>query len=144
MPPNIYFSYFRNIKSSTLDAIIDAEDRGLWTVSDSRAFESLGIMYEDMADNYDMEAPDLISGHREVYHPWDNVVELSERSITSALHEFRHAMQNFGFQHYNDMEEDARGWSISAFRYALPEDFEEAWRNDNIWFLGPYDEDALD
>jgi hypothetical protein len=61
------------------------------------------------------------------YVPYDNTIYLSHFSMTTLLHEYRHAMQCITsmplIDDRNSMEEDARAWSLSLFARACPSRF---------------------
>jgi hypothetical protein len=73
---------------------------------------------------------------REVYYPSEETIGLPKGSLVSFLHEFRHHMQKHRLQANPDIEEDARGWSISMFAEAEPDYFRAAWEDGRIMFMG--------
>ena len=134
-----YYNFFRNLHPDTLEEVRWAKEEGIWRVDEEEGFEILKELGERLSNIYDIPAPTLEKGPREVYYPYREHIEVPKVSLVSYLHEFRHHMQHHGMQHYDDKEVDARGWSMSAFRYALPENFDSAWRRGLIWFLPEYD-----
>ena len=133
-----YHLMFRHIHPKTLDAIRRAKEKGVWRVPEQEGFRILREMFEEISAVYGIPTPSLVKSNYEHYLIPAERIGLPKVSLVSALHEFRHHMQKYGFQHYDDVEVDARGWSISAFRLALPEDFEKAWKRGRIWFMPPY------
>lgn len=133
-----YHTMFRHIHPKTLEAIKRAKERGVWHSSREEGFNILRLMFAEISEVYNIPTPTLIVDRYEYYNIPSETIGLPRVSLVSALHEFRHHMQKYGKQHYNDIEVDARAWSISAFRLALPNDFERAWRNGRIWYLPPY------
>lgn len=135
-----YHLMFRRIHPKTLEAIRDVVRRGLWRVPEDEGFELLRELYRRLSEVYGLPTPKLRKATYEHYFVPTETIGLPKVSLVSALHEYRHHMQKYGKQHYSDPEIDARGWSISAFRLALPEAFERAWRGGRIWFMPPYPE----
>ena len=134
-----YHLMFPDISSSTLEIIRHiVRDRGLWRVSKAEGFELLREMYEKISSVYGFPVPTLYSNTHEVYWVGPETIYLPKVSLVSSLHEYRHHMQKYGRKRFEDIEVDARGWSISAFHYALPEEFDNAWKKGLIWFLPPY------
>jgi len=142
-PPETIKNYhlmFRHIHPKTLEAIRRAKSRGVWRSSREVGFNILRLMFAEISEVYNIPKPTLIVDTYEYYNIPSETIGLPRVSLVSALHEFRHHMQKYGMQHYRDIEVDARAWSISAFKLALPEDFERAWRAGRIWYLPPYRE----
>lgn len=133
-----YHKYFTRIKPRTLEIIREAKNRGIWRVSKEEGFEILRWMFGELSRTYSISVPRLVEASYEHYRILTETIGLPKVSLVSSLHEYRHHMQKYGFQRYADKEEDARGWSISAFRLALPEDFLKAWKANRIWFMPPY------
>jgi len=133
-----YHLMFRNIHRRTLEAIRRAKERGLWRVPEREGFEILRQLFRELSEIYNIPTPRLVKARYEHYHIPSETIGLPKVSLVSALHEFRHHMQKYGYQHYSDVEVDARAWSISAFYLALPEDFDRAWRRGRIWFMPRY------
>jgi len=130
---------FQHIDADALEIIrYTVKDRGLWRVSKEEGFDLIREMYEKISSVYGISVPTLVEDSHEVYWVRPERIGLPKVSLVSSLHEYRHHMQHHGRQHYSDIEVDARGWSVSAFHYALPEDFDSAWRRGLIWFLPPY------
>lgn len=133
---------FQHIDADILEIIrYTVKDRGLWRVSKEEGFDLIREMYEKISSVYGFPTPALVEDSREVYWVTPERIGLPKVSLVSSLHEYRHHMQKHQKQHYSDIEVDARGWSISAFHYALPEDFDSAWRRGLIWFLPQYGSD---
>lgn len=137
--PRQYYEYFQNIDSRTFEAIKEAKEDGVWRVEEDEGFDILRDLASKLADIYNIPTPTLSQGTREVYFPAEEHIKLPRVSLVSFLHEFRHHMQHHGMQHYDRIENDARGWSISAFSYALPSNFDSAWEREMIWFMPSYD-----
>lgn len=134
-----YHTMFPDISSSTLDVIrYIVRERGLWRVEKPEGFDLIREMYEKISSVYGFPTPSLIEDTYEYYFIPLERIGLPKVSLVSCLHEYRHHMQKKGRKRFEDVEVDARGWSISAFHYALPEDFDSAWRRGRIWYLPPY------
>lgn len=130
---------FPDISSSTLEVIrYIVQDKGLWKVEKPEGYDLMREMFEKISSVYSFPIPSLIEDTYEYYFIPMERIGLPKVSLVSSLHEYRHHMQKYGRLRFQDIEIDARGWSISAFHYALPEDFDSAWRRGLIWYLPPY------
>ncbi|MBA7655224.1 hypothetical protein ES703_63123 [subsurface metagenome] len=130
---------FPDISSSTLEVIRHiVTERGLWRVGKDEGFDLIREMFEKVSSVYGFPTPSLIEDTYEYYFKPMERIGLPKVSLVSSLHEYRHHMQKHGRLRFDDVEVDARGWSISAFHLALPEDFNSAWRRGRIWYLPPY------
>lgn len=136
-----YHLMFTRIKNETYEAIQQAVENGLWDVDEDEGFNIIRELYSKLSGIYDIPAPTLIEARREYYIRGNETIGLPKVSLVSCLHEYRHHMQKHGRQHYDDIEVDARAWSISAFKNALPDHFDRAWRNGWIWFMPEYQGD---
>lgn len=134
-----YHLMFPDISSQTLDTVrYIIRDRGLWRVPKEEGFDLLREMFSKISRVYGFPTPGLIeSGHEHYLIPLERI-GLPRVSLVSALHEYRHHMQKYHRKRFEDVEVDARAWSISTFHLALPEDFDKAWRNGRIWYMPPY------
>lgn len=134
-----YQTMFPDISSGTLEVIRHTvTERGLWRVGKEEGFNLIREMYGKISSVYGFPVPTLTESTYEVYWVSPERIGLPKVSLVSSLHEYRHHMQKKGRQRFDDVEVDARGWSISAFNYSLPEDFDSAWRRGLIWYLPPY------
>lgn len=81
------------------------------------------------------------------YVPALNEIRLPYASITTLLHEFRHAMQHHGFDmvesrfdpEHDRHEEDARAWSLSLYHTVRPGLFRRMIENGRIMYVLPDD-----
>ena len=133
---------FTNIKQCALTAVtnIVSVDK-LWSVArqnEEDGFELLRKLGAQLSECYNIPNPKLKKGSYECYWIAAERIELPKVSLVSYLHEYQHHRQKYGAQHYEDHEVDARAWSISCFNYALPQEFDKAWREGKIWYLPPY------
>lgn len=134
-----YHTMFPDISSSTLEIIRHIVlERGLWRVEKPEGFDLIREMYEKISSVYRFSTPSLIENTYEYYFVAGERIGLPKVSLVSSLHEYRHHMQKKGRLRFRDVEVDARAWSISAFHYSLPEDFDSAWRRGRVWYLPPH------
>lgn len=134
-----YHLMFPDISSKTLEIIrYTIRERGLWNVGKEEGFDLIQEMFNEISSVYGFPTPTLIEHRYECYWGAQERIGLPKVSLVSSLHEYRHHMQYHGRKRFDDVEVDARGWSVSAFHYALPEEFDNAWRKGIIWFLPPY------
>lgn len=138
MPVRNYHRMFTRIHTGALQSVRDVVDRGLWRVEEDEGFNLIRDLYRSLSGVYDMPVPSLIRDNHEYYLIPSERIGLPRVSLVSCLHEYRHHMQKHSRQHYSDVEVDARGWSISTFHMALPQDFDSAWERGLIWFMPPH------
>ena len=141
--PNLVKDYhlmFTTIKKKAVRCVKTAVSKDkLWRAeSDEQAFEIIKKMFTSLSGVYDIPVPRLIRHSSEVYMRFNETVGLPHPSLVSALHEYRHHMQKYGMQAKRDIEVDARGWSISMFKTALPKSFDKAWRAGRVWYMPPH------
>jgi hypothetical protein len=134
-----YHTLFPDIHPKTLEIIRSAKERGIWRLPKEQGFDVIRQMYNELSTQvYHVPVPSLVEARYEHYLVIPERIGLPRVSLVSALHEYRHHLQKYGRQRYPEKEIDARGWSISAFYLALPNDFDKAWREGKIWFMPPY------
>lgn len=133
-----YHHRFNNLHRRAVAAVDETAPR-IWNISDEEALEVLRDLASELADIYEVPTPAVGYGNN-LYSPESEHISVTHPSLVSFLHEFRHHMQQYGRQANDDVEEDARGWSISMFATAEPEYFDRAWRDDRIMFMPPYEE----
>jgi len=67
-------------------------------------------------------------------------IDANRRSITTLIHEYRHHMQFMGMNMVDeDVEEDARAWSLSLYYKTRPVLFERLVREGKIFHIDPRD-----
>jgi len=127
---------FTDISNRTLKIVKKyVKKKGLWRVTEEEGFVLLREMIKEISVVYGFSVPRLDLSNHEHYINSLEQIGLPKVSLVSALHEFRHHMQKKGRKRYDDIEVDARAWSISVFKLALPYDFDSAWRRGMIWYL---------
>ena len=134
-----YHVMFTDIHSEALRVVREIKERGLWRVGKEEGYRLLGEMFGELSRVYGISAPrgPVEASHEHYLIPAERI-GLPKVSLISALHEYRHHMQKYHHRRYEDIEVDARAWSISAFHLALPEDFDRAWRAGRIWYMPPH------
>lgn len=135
-----YHTRFGNHHSRTV-ALVDDTLPELWSLDDAAALARLQALADDLSDVYEIPAPTVTYSSQSHYAPYEARLAVNKPSIVSFLHEYRHHMQHYGWQVNDNIEEDARGWSISLFATAEPRHFDRAWRRGTIMFLPPYPSD---
>lgn len=138
-----YSKVFTNIKAAAVEITKDLIKSGIWKsdVSNEDKAIYMGIWVQKMSALYGMETPKFYfiggaEGRKEYkrtgggcYFPMLNEMYVFKKaSLTTLLHEFRHAMQKQkGVKQFrNDAEEDARAWSCSLYRTAAPNSYKRA------------------
>lgn len=119
---------------NAVDSILPA----LWESDRDVALSLMDNLAGQLADVYDVPTPGVEYGPFPRYVPLDGRVYVDKPSVVSFLHEFRHHLQAHGHQRHSNSEEDARGWSVSVFAAAAPDDFDQAWRDGTIMFMPPH------
>lgn len=127
-----YHTRFNNLHDTAVRCVDEAAP-ALWNVDQWQA--ELQELASQLADVYDVPKPEVKHDDREVYYRNSETIGLPNASLVSFLHEFRHHMQKHGRQANDDIEEDARGWSISMFAEAEPDYFQQAWEDGRIMFM---------
>ena len=133
-----YHLMFKKFKKEAILAVQKAVKAGLWRSEREPAYDILRAMFTNLNTIYGLPTLVLIVDDHEYYSRVTDMIALPKPSLVSALHEYRHHMQHYGLGHYEDDEIDARGWSVSLFRKALPKSFKKAWSERKIWFMPPY------
>lgn len=117
---------------------IDATKRlfKAWPNRDKRV-EAMKVWTERVSRAYKMDPPRLLVAPEAsfaqsvldrvggMYNRHTHTMELARPSITTLMHEFRHAMQARVCREslVGDPEKDARGWSLSLYHRVRPETF---------------------
>lgn len=143
-----YHLRFQNFKQSTLretKALFRARPSQLDEKARKNLFEN---WITSVSNAYGMEVPtvhwdeEADYGGGGFYRPADHSITLSPNrpSITTLLHEFRHALQSKGCgprKVSRDIEIDARAWSLSLYYQCRPVLFERLVREGRILHISP-------
>lgn len=136
-----YCSVFKNIHPKVIEAIVELKKAGFWKndVPMDDKVKAMRLWIQKVSTIYGFEPPkfyfvDDIRQYRQTgggcYFPFQHEFYVFHKpSMMTFLHEFRHAMQYKieGLKLYKgDVEEDARAWSHSAFKKALPKSYKKA------------------
>ena len=138
-----YSKVFTKIKPQAIELTRELVKSGIWKndVSNEDKAIYMGIWVQKMSALYGMRTPKFyFVGGREgnaeyrrtgggCYFPSLNEMYVFKKpSLTTLLHEFRHAMQTQKrvkcFR--GDKEEDARAWSVSLYRLSCPISYKKA------------------
>jgi hypothetical protein len=142
-----YHLRYRNINQKTLDASREMLN-GWSAASDTERWQRMDVWIGKASEIYRMSRPVLVMNRRAStghYTPSRNEIHMAYPSIVTVIHEFRHAMQHankaVGFTgQNNDVEPDARGWSLSVYYKIAPRLFRKLVREGKIFHITP---DAL-
>jgi hypothetical protein len=138
-----YSEVFKNIKPEAVAITKELIKSGIWKkeVSNEDKAIYMGIWVQKMSQLYGMETPKFYfvggkEGKREYnrtgggcYFPTLNEMYVFKKpSLTTLLHEFRHAMQEkLDVKEFRkNKEEDARAWSVSLYKLAAPNSYKKA------------------
>lgn len=136
-----YSTAFKQIDSRTINATQSLVKNGLWKkdLTVQQKYNICDIWVTVVSEIYGIEKPtfrfdpdermyNLTGGGH--YEPHANRITLFKKfSLVTLMHEFRHHMQ---YQMYDlklykgHVEEDARAWSVSLFKLALPKSYQNA------------------
>lgn len=136
--PLNYHLKFRNIKPATKAATKRLMSN--WSTSNPTGREAkMRTWLTEVSSIYGIQEPTLIVGDRYAnygyYRPATNTINMPYASIVTLLHEFRHALQAFGQGRPGDVEDDARGWSLSLYYSVAPRTFRALGRRGDIFFV---------
>ena len=136
-----YSKVFNNIKPEVVDATRDLIKSGIWKQEISKQDKAImmGIWVQKVSEIYGFdEVPKFYfvddkdeynrTGGGCYFPKLNEMYVFYKPSLTTLLHEFRHAMQaKLNVRMFrNDAEEDARAWSISLFRKVAPKSYKKA------------------
>ena len=82
----------------------------------------VSAIYGVTTPSFEFRPDEENGGSNGFYSPKKNLICLQKKiSLVTLLHEFRHCMQHQGHKMIDpDIEEDARAWSMSLFKVAMP------------------------
>ena len=134
-----YHRRFRNPHRKTVDATRRLI-RGWSTATDEAKWEKSRQWLDEVSPIYGMTAPKLKVQERGVgiglYHASGNTIYMPYPSITTLLHEFRHAFQHsHPSRMVRDIEDDARAWSLSLYYRVAPRTVRRLAAEGRILFL---------
>lgn len=138
----VYADVFTNINKKVIAETQLLIKKGIWSkdVSDVDKAIFMGIWLKKVSEIYGMKVPKFYytggdEGRREYrktgggcYIPSHHTICLFRKpSLTTLMHEFRHAMQHqLGVKKYKGFEPDARAWSCSLYRLSAPKAYKRA------------------
>lgn len=143
-----YSKVYKNINKKVQLATKELIKEGFWKANFSQESKiEMSINWlEKVAKIYKVDIPkfefiDSLAKYHQTgggqYNPNSKVITLFHKfSFTTLLHEFRHHMQheNNIKMYKNDLEEDARAWSVSLFKLVAPKSYKKAHENGTIRF----------
>jgi hypothetical protein len=122
-----YHKSFRNFHSKTVEATNELFRKRPSQLSQEQAQEVFQEWIEKVSNNYNISVPqfewnpEVVDAGGGVYIRSIEKIEMSHTSITTLLHEYRHHMQAKGARMlYEDIEDDARAWSLSLYYKTRP------------------------
>lgn len=136
-----YSKVFKNVKQEVIDETKKLIKSGIWKADVSKEDKAIamGIWVQKVAEIYEFEEVPkfyFVDNKQEYrrtgggcYFPALNEMYVFHKpSLTTLLHEFRHAMQHQlnVKQFRDDVEEDARAWSCSVYRKSAPNSYKKA------------------
>ena len=119
-----YHLKYKNIKPATIKTIKETIKAGLFKSENTEEFKQNLIinLNTQLCAVYDLEVNNIIFINTPFcvcnYNRITNNITLNKPSLISYLHEFKHYLDIKSI--YHTTEENARGWSISAFYLATP------------------------
>ena len=141
-----YHKKFRNVKPQILEATKKLR-KGWSDATDAEKWIKMDKWVGTASSVYGMRRPLVVidrtagSGY---YHIGRNEIHMSNPSIITVIHEFRHAMQRQGKARgwsgaTADLEHDARGWSLSIYFKVAPVSFRRLVQEGKIYHITPAD-----
>lgn len=135
-----YSNVYKNIKKETIELTKLLPKQGLWKkdVSKDQKIEAIQNFLLKVSEIYNIEVPKFKFIESDFYYratgggtytPSSKEITLYNKfSLVTLLHEFRHHMQHEGLEklYKDDLEEDARAWSVSLFKSACPKSYKNA------------------
>lgn len=139
----VYADVYQNIRKDVVEATKELIKAGIWKADVSNEDKAIfmGVWVQKVSAIYGMEPPKVYfiggaDGNRQYnrtgggcYFPSTHEMYIFKKpSLTTLLHEFRHAMQNkLNVKEYkDDCEHDARAWSCSLYRLSAPKAYKRA------------------
>lgn len=135
-----YSKAYKNIHAKTIEASKQLPKYGFWRKDATVDYKiELCIEWLETVSNiYKVRTPEFFFNESKmqyiqtgggIYSPSERKITLYHKfSLVTLFHEFRHHLQNEKKLdlYKNDIEEDARAWSVSLFATALPRSYENA------------------
>lgn len=137
-----YHRRFRHIHARTVEASRELV-RGWGTANDTERWEKMNGWLVSASRTYGMRPPVLTIDRRAgagFYDRGKNQIHMAYPSIVTLMHEFRHAMQRqekaTGWDgSWANIEEDARGWSLSLYFKTAPRLFRRLVAEGRVLFI---------
>lgn len=133
-----YHKQFARIDRRTLDATRTLM-RSWSTKSSDQKIADMATWLNTVSGVYRVNTPSLkITGSPSDYYV-DSKIFLTEPSLITLFHEFRHHLQRRGVVTIAEanIEHDARGWSLSLYRLVAPRTFRRLATENRIIHLTP-------
>lgn len=130
----VYEERFTDVSSDVLDAVKKYVKSGLWRTDEDVAFQLLRDLATELSNIYGVCIPKVEKRYSTHYDVGAKRIYLDKPSLVSFLHEFRHHWQYERGINVGE-EDNARGWSLSVFKLALPRSFRHAKEKGIIKFV---------
>jgi hypothetical protein len=137
-----YHKKFRHFKPETLTMTkVMLKD---WSAcNDSRKWIKMQEWTQKASNAYGIPMPVIVedtAAGSGFYHLASNTIHMSKPSVVTVIHEFRHALQRHnkakGFSYLeNDVEPDARAWSLSLYYKVAPRSFRRLVEEGKIFHI---------
>ena len=144
----LYSEVFKNLNKKTIEVTRLLPKDGIWKkdVSTEEKILICEKWLKSVSEIYEVEVPKFrFSNSQSGYFTSGGGIYSSETacitlykkfSIVTLLHEFRHHMQyqNSIRMYRGEQEEDARAWSLSLYKSALPKSYQNSVDKRNLHF----------
>ena len=130
-----YYLHYNNFSKETIKAIKKMVKEGFYKKDDISKSKNIRDLNNELSSIYKIKEPEIIFGSKNFspcYDTINNTIYLTNLSIISFLHEFKHSIQ-FNKKETNN-EKLARGWSLSLFKQACPITFKKAVKEGKVFF----------
>jgi len=133
-----YYLSYKNIEPKNIELVRSLIKGGYYKKDVEGKREDIIKLVESFCEYYDIEVPEILFNKpTPCYDTICNEIHLSNESIVSLLHEFKHCLQHI--KQLKNTEDIARGWSLSLFYRASKNNFTKLAKEDKILFVDKND-----
>lgn len=124
------------VSKDVVDLVKDMIRGGFYRLGEEEKEEGIRILSRNLSLLYEVKNPSIEFGKMlsNSYRPSTQEIRLTNTSLISFLHEYRHHLQRSKGLKYKDLtiEQDARAWSLRVYSKAVPKMFERAVKNRKV------------
>lgn len=131
-----YTKMYCKINKDTISKVKGLIKEGFYKKDELEQTKMIRKLCNELSSLYKIEEPDMIfasKNYSPCYDMLNNRIFLTNLSIISFLHEFKHCIQDNNKQ--INTEKIARGWSLSVFKQAVPKMFKKSVSEGKVMFV---------